>query len=694
MAYEVFLAKSFLDEQAGLSKSVQKQAVKVITQLQTDPMQGKLDSKRPQGGVDDRIWKCRVNQGDRLVFFWEDETIVVLHIGKHDPINKKAALLKATVSPVTGAARFVDVTEEPTSKAAKGLGVFTANWLKGLFESLGVPVEKHASVLSLESEDEAQNLCEELGEAGYELLTVLVDKVVPTKPGGVVDALQTEEGQSQLIKVSTHSELASILAQPLEAWIHFLHPSQRRYIRQKFRGPALIQGGAGTGKTVVAVHRAAWLARNVFKSNDDKILLTTYTKGLTRYLEHMLDKVMGEDPSRERVQVFNFHSWCMGHHTGGSILWNDSDLKDHMETAYNAFCKEHKWSLKLPTPLSFLLDEYRDVVWAQDIREKNAYLKARRAGRGTAIRSRQERLRIWQVFEQCRKRLAQANKIELQELVRQCRVGLQNGEIPTPFKAVIVDEAQDFKSEELRCLKALAGSEENGLLLCGDSRQRIYERHGLPLGKLGINVRGRSRTLRINYRTTRQIRRLADDLFKGAEETSLDGSGKAPRALSELSGPQPILKGFETKSDEQNYLAESISNFANKQNYGFHEMAIFAPTNKDVDDIMEILKSTGIESQKIGKEFNPDTIEAGKVIAATIHQAKGLEFKAVFVARLRDDKFPPKWLLKASTDELEKERIVAQHRRLLHVALTRARDALTVTWQGKPSVFIGESANN
>lgn len=485
--------------------------------------------------------------------------------------------------------------------------------------------------------------------------------------------------------VEDDDELAAMLDAPLEKWRLFLHPSQRRLVTLDAKGPTRVLGGAGTGKTVVAMHRARFLARKEgLLAPGAKILFTTFTRNLAIDIGRHLDQLCGVE--RERIEVTNVHQLA------ASILKNDAGLRFGLvpdrdaERLLEDILRE-RFVGERPGPADprFYWDELRTVVLAQDVETEADYLRAKRTGRGTRL-SRGQRRQIWAVFEEHRARLQEDGKITYADCIREARRFVESGLGGPRYAAVVADEVQDLSLSELRFLRALVPEGPNDLFLVGDTHQRIYG-HKASLGAAGINVRGRrSNRLRLNYRTTQAIRRFAIALYRGVDVDDLDegkDEGKDFRSLRV--GPPPRVAHFATEAEEERAVAAQVRDWLATARRVGRDVALVVPSSRDRERYRAALEHLGLPSRFVSREGDDGHPEAVRI--ATMHRVKGLEFPCVWVTgvdRLALDESSAAHASpgRASYDEGALADRVHQDRNLLYVACTRARDELVVSSAG------------
>jgi superfamily I DNA/RNA helicase len=472
-------------------------------------------------------------------------------------------------------------------------------------------------------------------------------------------------------------ELERALEYPWDKWSVFLHPAQREIVERQFGGPARVAGTAGTGKTVVALHRAVHLAR---QNPDARVLLTTFSVTLARMLRQKLLRLTAGEPAlMDRVVVdpidevgFTLYQQSFGtpqRATEGMIRSALSELSRKVSG--------HSFSD------AFLFHEWTEVVDAWRLTSWEAYRDVARLGRKTRLGEKQRTV-LWDIFSQLQQRLEEGALFTPAMLFAEVTRELQRtGE--KPFHHVVVDEAQDINVPQLRFLAAMAGERPDGLFFAGDLGQRIFQ---TPFSwkSLGVDVRGRSYTLRINYRTSHQIRRQADRLLD-PEIADVDGNVESRRgALSVFNGPEPEVRLFATEAEEIAAVGQFIEARI-ADGVAPEEIGVFVRSRDQVGRARQGICSAGVEPTSPGPGVDP---EPGRVVLLPMHLAKGLEYRVVVVACCDEDVLPLQSRIEEVTDDSDLEEVYNTERHLLYVACTRARDHLLVTGVEPGSEFLGD----
>ncbi|MEC9387711.1 MAG: UvrD-helicase domain-containing protein, partial [Pseudomonadota bacterium] len=515
------------------------------------------------------------------------------------------------------------------------------------------------------------------------------NEVVPAAPQTVdtedfTAALTRPESRALFTVAENEQALQEVLNQSIEKWRVFLHPAQRRLAEGKKNGPVRVLGGAGTGKTVVAMHRAKWLA-NHLDEGDGKILFTTFTKNLAADIQQNLNKICSQD-ALSWIEVQNLDAWVMnflkkqGYDYG--LLLDSREEKKLWEQAYS----EKPAGIDLG--MSFFQEEWARVVQSQSVSNVDEYKKASRIGRGTRL-NRQQRVEIWPVFERYRHLLASNYLKETDDAYRDARELIENKpELRPALAAVIVDEAQDMGSQAFMLIRALVPPGQNDLFIVGDGHQRIYGKNKVVLGQCGIDIRGRSARLKINYRTTDETRKMAVSILEGVAVDDLDGGEDTQKFYHSLMhGPVPEVRCF----DSMDQQAEAILEAVRANDLAPEACCVIARTRREVNELKAALENRQqlchvLEGQSAA---TPD----GALNLATMHRVKGLEFDGVFLASANQGLVPLDFVVNAAADAVTRLQRENEERALVYVSLTRARKLAFVFGYGQMSEWFSGFTN-
>ena len=674
----VMLCKSLPLSLSNLTDRDQKHANDFIWKFFDNPAHPSLSLERVTKARDKNLWSARITQNLRAIIYKDGNTWALLYAGQHDDAYDWARMRKIEQNAITGALQIVEFTEsvearlEPKAKEQPGL--FDAHNDEYLL-SLGLPPTWLPIIRKLTCVEDLYQIIDKLPEEVAERLFRLAEGELVTPPLPLADkkpVSESEDTKRRFIVVESSNDLARMLEAPLATWIGFLHPSQNKLARGVFNGPVKITGSAGTGKTVVAMHRARNLARQ-----GKRVLLTTFVTTLCENLHRNL-RLLCDETELNNITVATVAS------IAGKILsqagqWTstvgDEEIQDLMQQYHHANC---------PMDFPTLWLEWKFVIQPHAITSWAEYREVNRTGRGQPLSVKDRKL-VWQVFEGVLAALGAQKKADWAGFYRRVRELVTSSTFVSPFDAVIVDEAQDLKPQELMFLAALAGNEPDSLTLVGDGGQRIYQGR-FSFKSLGIKVQGRSHVLKINYRTTEQIRRFADRLVD-PESDDLDGSQvKRTDTISLLKGPEPILKSFADEKQQASFVTTEIRKLTT-QGISPDEIGVFARTWNLVEPIEHQLAHSKIPYMRLNDN---ERSRKGGVNTGTMHRAKGLEFKVVFVVSVSDNVVPLPDSLKAATDSQALEEAIEQERHLLYVSITRARDLVYLGFCGQPSRYLEE----
>ena len=693
----VAISSDFLTAFAALPRQIQGKVTEMINKLRNNPNLPGLNYEKIHNAVDDKICSVRIDDTYRGIVVRQKESGVylLLWVDHHDKAYEWASRKKCEINPTTGSVQVFDIQETETTEqlSIDKPGLFS-NVSDHQLLALGVPSEQIDFVRSLVDEEDFYQVKNNLPEDAYEGLEWIVNGFSPQE---VLDlfadekedvsqdndfgaALQNFRSQRSFVIIEGEEDLRRIMAEPLEKWRVFLHPTQRKIVQKKYSGPARVLGGAGTGKTVVAMHRAKWLAAQL-EGKEQKMLFTTFTANLARDIMDNLRKICTVDELK-RIEVINLDAWVsqflreQGY--SYSIVYNDQ-LTQLWEEAISLSGEDLEF-----TP-DFYIEEWSKVIAPQEAFTLERYLKTSRLGRGIRL-DRKKRLQAWNVFAEFMNLMKEKQMRDVDTAMYECRQILEKTPEATRYASIIVDEGQDFSTNAFRLLRALAGPEhENDLFIVGDAHQRIYKKKAV-LSKCGINIRGRSSYLRINYRTTEEIRKYAFALLKGISFDDLDEGYDHGRVCQSLThGEVPQVKIFNSATEEYEFIVDKLK-YLIEDGVDPRNICLVARTHRLLDDYIAQLTRAGLRTYEIKRSKLDDRTFDG-VRVATMHRVKGLEFEYVFVVAVNNRVVPLSYAIN-TTDPVAAEEALNAEKCLLYVALTRARKSAYITCYGTPSEFL------
>ena len=686
------IADTFTDSLARLTGDEQKAVKTTAFDLQMDPSAPGLSFHKLDKARDKRFWSVRVNADIRLIVHRTDGSLLLCYVDHHDRAYAWAERRKLETHPTTGAAQIVEIREsireivvpsyvqEPAVPKAKQipLASFSDETLLGY----GVPAEWLKDVREADEDGLlglAAYLPAEASEAVLELATggtPMVAKPEVEVPGVPADPFVHPDAQRRFRVVTSFEELDRALDAPWDKWAVFLHPEQRQLVTRDYNGPARVAGSAGTGKTVVALHRAAHLART---TEHARILLTTFSEPLAQALRNSLKRLVGNEPRvAERLEVHSMKSLARRLHLAqiGPVRLAEQEV---IET----LLKEGSQRVGGPFPTTFLRAEWNHVVDAWQLRTWDAYRDVQRLGRRTRL-PEAKRAVLWEIFDHVRHGL-KSRELATESTVFQALADAQAGRSSSAYDAAVVDEAQDISIAQLRFLAALVGDCPNGLFFAGDLGQRIFQQP-FSWKALGVDVRGRSRTLRVNYRTSHQIREQADRLL-GPQITDVDGNREDRRhTVSVFNGPPPEVSTYPTMGDESAAVADWLRSLADG-GVRPHEIGVFVRSAEQVPRATEAVEAAGWSARVLDERIDvrPDHLNV-----AVMHLAKGLEFRAVAVMGCDDEVLPLQSRIEGVGEDGDLQEVYDTERQLLYVACTRARDRLWISGVEPASEFLDD----
>ena len=593
----VAISTDFLTAYAALPRQKQGKVTEFFNKFRNDPTHPGINFEKINEGIDKNICSVRIDDTYRGIIVREPESnvYILLWVDHHDEAYAWAKRKKCSINKLTGSVQIFDVKEVIEEQSTIDEPALFAGISDDVFEKIGLPEEQLPMIKAIKTLEGLHSMKAAIPEDAFEGLEWLgngftVDEVLSTlypetehvdvKDNDFAAALQTDASKKSFVIVDGEEELQAIMQEPLEKWRIFLHPTQRKVVGKKFNGPARVLGGAGTGKTVVAMHRAKMLASNL--NSEGKILFTTYTKNLAEDIKDNLRKICSAEEMK-RIDIINLDAWVSNFLRRQGYEYQivyDEEVDKAWRDAIAIAGGE------LSFVENFYKDEWVKVVQAQEVYDKVAYCKAPRIGRGVRL-DRKIRMQIWDVFDEYQNIMNEKLQRDVETAMYECRKILENKKLTGQYTSIIVDEGQDLSPSAYRLLRSLAGEEhENDIFIVGDSHQRIY-RNKAVLSKCGINVRGRSSYLRINYRTTEEIRKFAFGLLNGVSFDVLDedyDNGKGCQSLTH--GDKPEIKEFATPEEELDFLVTKIKDM---EANGIEQknICIVARTHKHHDNYIE-----------------------------------------------------------------------------------------------------------
>ncbi|HEY5107623.1 MAG TPA: 3'-5' exonuclease [Caulobacteraceae bacterium] len=682
---EFRIADTFTDALARLPAQEQKAVKTSAFDLQMDPSAPGLSFHRIDKSRDPNFWSVRVGRDVRIIVHKTAGSLLLAYVDHHDKAYAWAERRRIEAHPRTGAVQIVE-TRERTEITQPGARLFAKRLdAPRLFEglsaddllSVGVPPDWLTDVQAATEGrffDLATHLPAEAAEALLEFATT--GRLHPPEPVTAAMAFIAPDAQRRFRVVENREELERALDYPWEKWGVFLHPSQRETVERSFSGPARVAGSAGTGKTVVALHRAVRLAA---ADPAARVLLTTFSEPLARALERKLAVLAG--PATGIIPRIVVAPWRGAAEELYQLAFGDRPRMagdDVVREALEAAARNLEVS---EVSTRFLVSEWTHVVDAWRIESAEAYAEVPRLGRKNRM-GRARRERVWPVFAAARASLAERGFSTWPEIF--ARVAEHYvAQTRKPFTNIVVDEAQDLGVPELKFLAAIAPAGPDALFFAGDLGQRIFQQP-FSWKALGIDVRGRSQMLKVNYRTSHQIRMSADRLLPRSLR-DVDGMvDERAGTISVFDGPAPMVVTPPNEAAEIAAVADFIKR-AVGDGIAPHEIGVFVRSQAELPRARAAASAAGAAALELSQRAEEP---GARVSIGTMHLAKGLEFKTVAVMACDQEVLPLQSRVDAVADEVELDDVYETERQLFYVACTRARDRLLVSGVAPASEFL------
>jgi hypothetical protein len=687
---DFLIADTFTESLARLTEDERKATKTTAFDLQLNSGNPGMSFHKLDRAKDKNFWSVRVNDDIRLIVHRSEKSLLLCYVGHHDKAYDWAERRKVETHPKTGAAQLVEIREtvkeivvpvyvqakSESGKAEPARPIFASLSDEELL-NLGVPDEWLEDVRN-STEDSllgfADHLPAEAAEALLELATGGKPRVLK-QPVAAASPFDHPDAKRRFRLVTDVEELKLALDYPWDRWTVFLHPDQREIVEREYAGPARVSGSAGTGKTVVALHRTVHLAKT---NPDARVLLTTFSDTLANSLQTMLKRLVSNEPRlAERIEVYSLEAIALRlykAHVGEPVIATRSVVSELISEAASV-AGGIKFSPR------FLSSEWDQVIDAWQLKDWESYRDVARLGRKTRLPEVQRKV-LWSIFEQVLVQLKGRKLITSAEMFTSLATVISK---KTVFDFVVVDEAQDISIANMRFVAALGADRPNGLFFAADLGQRIFQQP-FSWKALDVDVRGRSRTLRVNYRTSHQIRAQADRLL-GPELIDVDGNveGRSD-TVSLFNGPPPTIETLDSQEQEIESAAKWIADLT-KTGVSPHEFGVFVRSERQLDRAKAAITQAGLPFKTLDEHLETTT---GFASIGTMHLAKGLEFRAVAVMACDDEVIPLQERIEMVGDDADLKEVYDTERQLLYVACTRARDYLLVTGVRPGSEFLDD----
>lgn len=688
MKYHITMSREFWSDLRDLPPNVVRTALRVIDEFASDPWSTHHHPEKIQN-AEPGIHSSRINQKYRIIWkHIKPNDVVLCLVDNHDEAYRRAQRKSFTLE--RGMVRIADVAPAQMQEPAPTPGMFKRlfSWRKApgeLFmgytddelEKLGVPKEIVPLVRQVSDLNELEYIEHQFPESTFDQLLDLVIEPgtrVTVPDSKLRKSLVKYQGGSDLYRFLDEDEFQRVLHGSMEEWMLFLAPDQRQLVTRRYAGPARVKGVAGSGKSVVAIHRTRNLAREAVEQNR-KVLFLTFGNRLPNVMMHLLKKLAGDGaPELAAVDCRTIHSWCYGllqqHGMTPKIDRNQTRqiLREAINTVQEIYPDLSMWK----RPESYFADEIKYIIKGRAVGSKEEYLALRRSGRGVGMRER-ERTAVYEIYEVYQKKMEWAHLWDFDDYILKSLDILKNRQVTFPYQSIVVDEIQDLTEATMKLIRAMIAPGENDLFLVGDGLQQIYP-GGYSLGSLGIDIVGRGTVLRANYRNTQEVLQAAHAMMEGSSFNDLEDSESEVEIpeFSKRRGPVPQLRCFRSPGHEIDWICDTIQRLKQEEGYKNRDFAILYRWRKPYQTLINDVLAQSLKSTEL--KNSADSYFGAGVKHSTFDSAKGLEFKVLFVVGVDDRRLRPFNFAQLEADE--REDAMAREKRRLYVALTRARDRL------------------
>lgn len=690
----LFLSDSFFDKFTQLPRNIQQRVNDFQRKFRDNSQSSAIHLEPITQFKDNSLRSARVDQDYRAILgSLGQERFMLLWVDKHDNAYRWAQNKKFVWNDHTQSCQIIPTTIEEAAPIAEPQPSLagTSPWSEVDDEKMlkiGIPEELIPLVRTITDLDMLDQNEDKLPQDVYENLFAIfdgenIDDVIADIEEGKAkegeDSLLSNNNKRRFVEITDDEYLAQIMEQGMEKWQIFLHPSQRKLVDSNYKGAVKVSGSAGTGKTIAALHRLKKLCQD----SGAKVLFTTYTTALKSNLAKLIQKM---DVPSQRYELDNIDRILIKVAREFHVLPSDFDVLDYSGDDRS----KALWSEVLDDEVSefdeeFLYAEYIDVIIYNNNKDLRSYLTQSRVGRTKPL-TRKQRVEVWGLKEKYEALKQSRHAVDRLELFNMTTNFLNENDI-RPYTNVIADEFQDFSNPELRFLRALVKEGSNDLFLTGDPYQRIYSGRKINFSSAGINIRGkRSMKLKVNYRTTEEIKRIAVSVVKGVKYDDLDGGEENNKGyVSLVHGERPSYVVLHSSNEEISLIMTYLEK-CEERGVALKDICIAARTKQLYKDVQDNLHREGIKYQEI-KNGDYRGSKDGLSLC-TFHSLKGLEFRIVILIGVNERSIPSKaydGYPFNGMDSVGKKEYLSGIRSLLYVAITRARESVFIIGYGEPT---------
>ena len=681
---KLYLGDKCWDKLFELPKNVQLRVRDFQRKFKENPFSPAINLEKIASFEDDSLRTARIDDTYRAIIgVASGDTYCLLYIDHHDEAMRWAQHKRFAWNSYTNSFQVTSITMEEVvePRGQKRDDTVFAKYTDEQLLRIGVPEHQLPLVRSIKDMDDLEKAESSLSGDVFEYLFYLMDDgtdinniITEVEAGKEQDGDSTINNKRNFIEITDDEELERVIAEGTEKWQIFLHPSQRLLVEKSYAGSLKVTGGGGTGKTVAAIHRLKKLTE---KGSMKSVLYTTFTRTL---IKNISSRVRSMGIKSENCVIENIDKLALDMAKSYGLIPQTATVLDYGPSSRTS---EEIWDGIVTDNLSqfdtrFLKREYLDVIVYNNNKTIDDYYRQSRTGRTQPV-NRKQRTEIWNLVEQYVARKKESQLYDRNEIFNLIANHLNENGIH-PFKHVIADEIQDFSNPELRFLRALVEEGPDDLFLVGDPYQRIYNNRKIAFSQVGINVRGkRSKRLRVNYRTTEEIKRAATNVVNGCAFDDFDGSPESLAGyVSLMHGDRPEYKIYDNRNEEIAAIIDFIR-MCRENGIEYKDIVVASYIKDSIKPVQDALHRNNIPYKNL---MNEGTGNDNGVNLSSFHNMKGLEFKVVILSDVNKKTFPYLPYGFEVLDEIEKKNHLMNQKALMYVAITRAMQKVLITGSG------------